>query len=364
MRKESIRIDGSYGEGGGQILRSSLALSIITGRPIAITDIRAKRPNPGLAAEHLTAVLAAADICDAAVEGAELDSQEVNFTPTAPARAGRYRWDVGAARPEGSAGAATLILQTVYPPLALARGTTHVRIGGGTHVAWSPTADYLINVWTPMQALIGPAANVTLTKWGWYPAGGGEIASEIISPANATFRALTLTDRGPLKRVTGRAAGLNKDPLFARQIADHAAALLAPLGVDIRVEPLTLRGDCTASGLFLTAEYANCRAGFSAIEKPDAPSAAPSDACEIAAQAVDALRAHHGSQATLDQYLADQLLLPLALADAPSRITVEKMSGHLRTHAKLLEHFGLATITFEEGNAGPLAVTIRPGATK
>lgn len=357
MRKDSIRIDGSYGEGGGQILRSSLALSIITGRPIEITDIRAKRPNPGLAAEHLTAVLAAAEICDAAVEGAELDSQEVTFTPGGPARPGRYSWDVGAARPEGSAGAATLILQAVYPPLALTNGVTHLRIGGGTHVAWSPTADYLINVWAPMQALIGPAASVKLAKWGWYPAGGGEIAAEITSPAHARFRALTLTDRGPLKRITGRAVGLNKPPQFAQQIADCATALLAPLGVETGIEALSLRGDCAASGLFLAAEYAHSRAGFSAIEEPDTPPTAD----ELATQAVDALLAHHTSQATLDQYLADQLLLPLALADAPSRITVEKSSGHLQTHAKLLEHFGLATIVFEELKGGPLAVTIQPG---
>ena len=358
MRKESIVIDGSYGEGGGQILRSSLALSIITGRPIRITDIRANRPNPGLAAEHLTAVLAAAEICDATIDGAKLDSKEISFTPRTPARAARYSWDVGAARPEGSAGAATLILHTVYPPLALANGITHVRIGGGTHVAWSPTADYLMDVWAPMQALIGPAATVTLKKWGWFPAGGGEIAAEITSPENARFRALTLTERGPLKRISGRAAGLNRPEEFARQIADCAHTWLAPLGVETEIIPLTLSGDGIASGLFLTAEYSNCRAGFCAIEEPDIPP----DATQLAAQVTNALLSHHRSQATLDQYLADQLLLPLALSDGLSRITVEKTSGHLRTHAKLLEHFGLARIIFDEAKNGTLMVTISPEA--
>lgn len=360
MRKESIIINGSYGEGGGQILRSSLALSIITGRPIRITDIRANRPNPGLAAEHLTAVLAAAEICDAAVDGVKLDSTEISFTPGAPARAARYSWDVGAARPEGSAGAATLILHTVYPPLALANGITHMRISGGTHVAWSPTADYLMDVWAPMQALIGPAATVTLTKWGWYPAGGGEIAAAIASPDNARFRPLTLTGRGPLTRISGRAVGQNRPQEFAHQIADYARTRLAPLAVETEITPLTLSGNGIASGLFLTAEYSNCRAGFSAIEKPDSPP----DTSQLAAQATDALLSHHRSQATFDQHLADQLLLPLALSDGPSRITVEKTSGHLQTQAKLLEYFDLATIAFRQQENRPLELTIRPrGAT-
>jgi len=136
-----IQIDGSLGEGGGQVLRTALSLSILTGRPLIITRIRAGRAKPGLQPQHLTAARAVAKICDAEVEGDKLDSQTLNFVPRSAPRAGAYTFDVSLAAKGGSAGAVSLIFQAVLLPLALAEGTSHLTLVGGTHVAWSPPFD-------------------------------------------------------------------------------------------------------------------------------------------------------------------------------------------------------------------------------
>ena len=168
-------IDGSYGEGGGQILRTSLTLSAITGQPVRIEQIRAGRRKPGLMPQHLTAVRAASRICSAEVEGAKRNSQALVFRPRSAPQAGTYTFDVAQAAKGGSAGSVSLILQTVLLPLALAEGSSQVTLLGGTHVAWSPPYDYVKRVYLPALARLGIAAKVTIKKWGWYPIGGGRI---------------------------------------------------------------------------------------------------------------------------------------------------------------------------------------------
>ena len=148
-------IDGSHGEGGGQILRSSLSLAAITGRPVRIEKLRANRKKPGLAAQHLTSVRAAAMLCDAELTGAELGSQTLQFIPRKPVQAGDYVLDVAEAREGGSAGAVMLVLQTLLLPLALAKGVSNVVLRGGTHVDMSPSYDYVHDVWLPMLARMG-----------------------------------------------------------------------------------------------------------------------------------------------------------------------------------------------------------------
>jgi RNA 3'-terminal phosphate cyclase (ATP) len=142
-----LLIDGSHGEGGGQILRTALSLSAITGRPFRIERIRANRRNPGLAAQHLTAVRAAAALCSAHTVGDTLASQELDFIPAAPVSAGDYTFDVALAREGGSAGAVSLVLQTVLLPLALASGRSSVTVRGGTHLPQRPSVDYLCDIW-------------------------------------------------------------------------------------------------------------------------------------------------------------------------------------------------------------------------
>ena len=174
-----IRIDGSHGEGGGQILRTALSLSAITGQAMRIERIRAGRKNSGLRPQHLTAVRAAAAICEAHLEGDEVGSQTLLFEPRQSPRPGYYEFDVREAAKGGSAGSVTLIFQTLLLPLALAGGKSEIILRGGTHVAWSPPFHYLQYVYLPAVARLGIEARVELRRWGWYPVGGGEIRAVV-----------------------------------------------------------------------------------------------------------------------------------------------------------------------------------------
>jgi RNA 3'-terminal phosphate cyclase (ATP) len=335
-----LTIDGSFGEGGGQILRTALALAAITGQAIRVEKIRAGRKNPGLAAQHLTSVRAAAVICNARVSGAELGSQMLTFLPDGPCRAGNYVFDVAEAREGGSAGATTLVLQTILLPLVLAQGDSTAVIRGGTHVAWSPPFDYAHDVWLPTLAYMGVEATLDLMRWGWYPAGQGEIwvtakgRETVLSP-------LTLVERGSLRRVWGRAVAANLPSHIPQRMADRAHALLREAGVNVRVEPLRVRAACAGAGIFLTADYEPVRAGFSALGAKGKSSEA------VAEEAVVALLAFRDAGAAVDEHLADQLVLPLALAGGTSTINVERVSRHLTTNLWVVEQFGLARTSVE-----------------
>ncbi len=174
-----IVVNGSYGEGGGQVLRTSLTLSTLLGEPMRIENIRARRRNPGLQAQHLTGVRAIAQICDAELEGADLGSLTLTFKPRSLPQAGEYSFDVAEARKGGSAGATSLVFQTLLLPLTFARGQSRLTIRGGTHVAWSPPFHYLKHVYLPILTRMGLEARAEIEKWGWYPIGGGEMAASI-----------------------------------------------------------------------------------------------------------------------------------------------------------------------------------------
>ncbi|MCA9068770.1 MAG: RNA 3'-phosphate cyclase, partial [Planctomycetaceae bacterium] len=167
-----IEIDGSTGEGGGQMLRTSLALSMATGKPFRIHRLRANRKKPGLKRQHLTAVRAAAEISGATVQGDELNSQEVHFEP-GPVQPGHYRFDIG------SAGSTTLVLQTVLPVLMLGTEPSHLTLEGGTHNGMSPPLDFLESAFLPLLAKMGPQVSLKLVRRGYYPAGGGHFEATI-----------------------------------------------------------------------------------------------------------------------------------------------------------------------------------------
>ncbi len=352
----ALIIDGSHGEGGGQIVRTSLALSAITGRPLRLEIIRAGRRKPGLAAQHLTGVRAAAAICDARLEGDALGSQRLSFVPAGPPRAGDYRFDVAAASRGGSAGSTGLVLQTVLMPLALARGTSTVTIGGGTHVAWSPPFDFLREVWLPALEPMGVVAELELDRWGWYPVGRGEIRVRIdgLGDSEHDLRPVRLTDRGELVGITGRAAASRLPGHIPRRMAERASEMLIAEGLRPRIESRTVAAAGPGTGLFLTARYTGGRAGFSALGRRGKP------AEEVAAEAAAALLEHHHSGAAIDRHLADQLILPAALAAGESRYSVSRVTQHLVTNAWTVERFGLAEITIERSDDGSAAVTIKP----
>lgn len=356
---ESLVLDGSHGEGGGQILRTALSLSAITGRPVRIENIRASRRNPGLAAQHLTAIRASAAICGADVGHGELGSKVLEFDPGKPPAAGNYRFDVAEAREGGSAGAATLVLQTVALPLALARGASSVSVQGGTHVPWSPSFDYLRDVWLETLRGMGIDCGARLDAWGFYPIGGGGITMEISGGGNGEtkpVRPLTLTERGALLSVEGRGVAANLPAHIAQRMADRARALLEPLGVPVTISPERVRAASPGAGLFLTARYARAVAGFGAFGRLGKPAEI------VAEEAVARLLEHHRGGAAFERHLGDQMLLPLSLARGRSEFTCEAATKHIQSNAWVIEQFGLAKIdiSYEGGGSRGIRVAVQP----
>lgn len=356
MTHEVLVIDGAYGEGGGQILRTGLALAALLGRSVRFTGIRAGRRRPGLAAQHLTAVRATAALCTAGLDGDALNSQELLFVPRRPIQAGSYAFDVASMRKGRSAGGTSLVLQTILLPLALAVGRSNVLLQGGTHLTHSPTFDYVRDIWLPALQRLGIRASVALDAWGWYPVGKGTIRAEIAGapPGLGALTPLHLPTPGTLLRIFGRAVAANLPEHIPRRMADRATVLLAPLvsRLDIRAE--CVRAACPGAGIFLVAEYQNADAGFSALGARGKRSE------QVAEEASEDLLRHHTSGAAVDRHLADQLLLPLSLAAEPSRFTVEQVTRHLETNAWVIRQFGVADVAVHRSESGIADVVVVP----
>jgi RNA 3'-terminal phosphate cyclase (ATP) len=316
-----LYLDGSYGEGGGQILRTALSLSALLGVPVRIEQIRAGRPKPGLRPQHLAAVRALAQVSQAELTGAELHSQLLTFRPRAP-RPGHYLFDV--AENTGSAGSVTLIAQTLLPPLLQASQSSTLILKGGTHVPWSPPAHYLMEVFLPALAQLGAAVQLTLGRWGWYPRGGGDLRLKVTParglsnvdwrtpPKFSAFRALSAICRLP-------------DHVLKRQ----AARLQDRLGAALPVEMIEAPGLDPGSLVFLWGP----RAGFDVLGARGKP------AEQVADEVADAYLAFVSRRAALDRHLADQILLYLARARGPSTIITAEITSHLLTNLWVIEQF-------------------------
>ena len=342
-----LALDASHGEGGGQVLRTALALAVTLGRSVTLDRIRLRRPKPGLQPQHLTVVRALAAIADARIEGDVLGSTSLTFAPRRM-RAGDRRFDIGALT--SSAGSVSLLFQSLLLPLARADAPSRLTLVGGTHVPWSPTVHYLTEVFVPALGALGLTAVVRLRRWGWYPAGGGEIEAEVRPPGRLHGLVAT-TPPAPLV-IRGISAVSRLPCSIAERQRRQAEMRLQAQGlhVDIAVEE-----DAAAFGpgtlLFLGV---HARAGFSALGRRGLP------AERVADEAVDALLAWHASGAAVDTHLADQLLPFLALADGPSTFTCPRVSGHLETVAWVVQQFVPVAITLHRGP--PACVTITPAS--
>ncbi len=340
-----IVINGAYGEGGGQVLRTSLTLSALLGEPVRIENIRAKRRNPGLQAQHLTGVWAIAQICDAELEGAELGSLALTFKPQSPPRSGEYAFDVAEARKGGSAGAISLVFQTLLLPLAFAPGPSHLTLRGGTHVAWSPPFHYLKHVYLPTLERMGLEARVGIEKWGWYPIGGGEMTTTIRGQEEGYLSGLNLVERGELKRLWGISAVSNLPAHIGQRQKKRAEESLRKRGFNPQIEIVDAPSPGQGTAVFLVAEYEQAVAGFSSLGKRGKP------AEKVAEEACREFVTYHQSGACLDQHLADQLILPLALAPTPSAFTTCEITQHLLTNVWVVGQF--LDVSFEiEGEEG------------
>jgi RNA 3'-terminal phosphate cyclase (ATP) len=317
-----LTIDGAYGEGGGQILRSSLALSLVTGTPFRLERIRAGRAKPGLMRQHLTAVQAAAEIGRARVTGATIGSGSLEFRPGSVAP-GRYGFSVG------TAGSATLVLQTVLPPLLLASGRSELALEGGTHNVHAPPFDFLERVYLPLVRRMGPEVQARLDRPGFYPAGGGRFEVDI--RPRPRLEPLELLERGPLRARHVRAL-VSRLP---RSIAERElAAVAAELGWERREmrseEVREPRGPGNVLMIELESEHVTeIVTGFGERGVP---------AETVAARAAAEARRYLEAGVPVGEHLADQLLLPLALAGGGAFLTLEP-TAHTRTNAEVIARF-------------------------
>ncbi len=325
-----ILIDGAYGEGGGQILRTSLALSLVTGKQFRIVNIRAGRRKPGLGHQHLTSVKAAARVGRAVVEGDTLGSQELSFAPQGIAP-GRYRLAVG------TAGSCTLVLQTVLPALMAASGSSEVHLEGGTHNPFAPTFDFLAKVFLPLIRRIGPQISATMERPGFFPAGGG-IVKVLIKPA-ASLTPVDLKERGEIRCRTARAIVAR----LPRNIAERELQVVQDeLGWDkhsLRVEEVrNSRGP--GNVLMLEIESEHVTEVFAGFGQKGVP------AEQVAQETVARAQEYLEADVPVGRRLADQLLIPLALAGGGTFRTLSP-TEHTVTNIEVLKRFLRAEVSAE-----------------
>jgi RNA 3'-terminal phosphate cyclase (ATP) len=319
-----IEIDGSLGEGGGQVLRSALTLSLLSQQAFRITNIRAHRKKAGLRAQHLASVLAAKDVGKAQVSGAELGSQELVFSP-AGLFGGHYHIEIG------TAGSCSLVLQTIFLPLALAGGESKVELSGGTHVPWSPTYDYIDKVWLPIMRELGYPGEIVIKKAGFYPKGGGKIVFTV-APARDR-RGLNIRNPSVVQSFAGLSMIAN---LPGHVAARQHARMLQRLGeqnseVEIEIQNMSSPGK--GSSVFISTNQPPPFFGFSALGEKGKPAEVVAD------EAVDHLMAFLKTNADVDRFLADQLLIPLSILNERSNFYVERVTRHLLTNAEVIRKF-------------------------
>jgi RNA 3'-terminal phosphate cyclase (ATP) len=343
---DGVLIDGSQGEGGGQILRTSLTLSMVTGRPFRMVRIRSNRPKPGLAAQHLACVKAAAVVSSARVGGAEIGSQDLHFVP-GPVKPSDFAIEIG------TAGSTSLVLQTVAIPLCMADGESRVRLTGGTHVPWSPLFPFLETDWAPAMAKFGLPLSVKLVKPGYFPVGRGEILALI--PGRGQPKPLVRRVRGNLRTVQGQVFYSRFPRNLAERVARDSRRQLRRAGVAVNVDPENLRGPGQALGIHLAAVMQDeTRVGFSFLsERGRSPD-------KISRRSANFLFQWLDSGMTVPGHLADQILLPLSLAREPTHYTTSRVTRHLLTNAEVIRRFRPVTIRIDGREGQPGDVRIEP----
>lgn len=319
-------VDGAQGKGGGQILRTSLSLALITGQPLRIQRIRASRRRPGLLRQHLTAVRAAAEVGHGSqVEGAELHSSELTFRP-GPVRAGDFHFAIG------SAGSTTLVLQTVLLPLLVARGRSTVTLEGGTHNPMAPSFEFLTRSFLPLLARMGATVDAHLVRHGFYPAGGSRIQVEL-HPMDQELKPLRLTRRGASLGLRARAVVANLPRSIGEREVSQVRRRLSGLGLELDDEQhAAVESDGPGNALFLEQQSEELTEVFTGFGEKGVP------AERVADQLVHSARGYLQSDVAVGPHLADQLLLPMALASGGTIHTLPP-TDHTRTNIDVIRGF-------------------------
>lgn len=345
-----IEIDGSAGEGGGQILRTSIALSALVNKPVKIYNIRAKRSNPGLQAQHATAIKALAKITQAEVTGVEIGSSTITFNPNKP-QGGNFKFDVG------TAGSISLVLQTIMPCSAFSQSTTQLEIIGGTDVSWSPPIDYIKNVTLPIISKMGYTSEITLVRRGHYPRGGGQVKA-VLNPVNK-LSPLNLVDRGEILSIKGISHAVRLPQHVAQRQADSAQNKLKKAGfkdVEIKLEWYEQGKDPhlgPGSGVVLWAlTESGSVVGADALGERGKP------AEKVGEEAAEKLLKEIERDAPIDSHMGDMLIPYLAVAGGRSKIKVSELTLHLISNISVTEK--ILNVKFDvkgkEGQSGIISV--------
>ncbi|MFZ4878830.1 RNA 3'-terminal phosphate cyclase [Janthinobacterium sp. Mn2066] len=337
-----IELDGAVGEGGGQILRSALSLSMITGQAFRLTNIRAGRAKPGLLRQHLVAVQAAAQVCNARTTPVALGAATLEFVP-GKIRSGDFRFAIG------SAGSCTLVLQTLLPALLYADGPSSVRITGGTHNAMAPPVHFLQRAYGRLMAQMGADVEIELLRFGFFPAGGGEVLARV--QPGSRLKPIELLQRG--ERTGGFAesfvAGVPVG--VAQRELERIGSGMGWSGKQLRIGGLP-NDQGPGNVLLLTLEHEHVTEVFTSFGEKSVL------AETVAKRLLNEVRSYLKSDAAVGEYLADQLLLPMALAGGGA-FTTSGLSQHALTNADVIARFLPVSFSFEQ-QAHSVLCAVRP----
>ena len=323
-----LEIDGSYGEGGGSLVRLAVAFSAVSQKPCKIINIRAKRTNPGLQAQHVAAVDAVADLCMAETSGLEVGSRQIEFTPS-KIKKGNLEIDIG------TAGSVALVLQALMIPAVHAEEQVVAKIKGGTHTLNAPTTGYLDHVLLPILAKMGYEAKLTLYKYGFYPKGGGlveiKINPSVLQPLNLTEREEKPSEIA-LHSVASRSLKLKRVGERMLAGADNAGLFR---GTALGINTVYVDSDGDGAAIDIYGKFRDTMIGASAVGE------LKKKAEKVGAEAGKMFMSAFNSNAPVDAHAADQLLPYMALAapQGPSRIKVEKVTQHAKTNIWLIKNF-------------------------
>jgi RNA 3'-terminal phosphate cyclase (ATP) len=340
-------VDGSYGEGGGQILRTAVALSAIIRRPVKVVKIRAGRPNPGLRPQHVGTIKIIASMCGAEVEGLSVGSSTILFKPKKLA-ASEMKYDIG------SAGAITLLLQVAVIVAAKAEQKCSFELVGGTDVKWSPTIDYFRYVFIPALKALGIDVKLRVERRGYYPKGGGLVKVEV-EPAES-IKPITLTAQ-PTTPANIISVCSQLPPDVAKRQLNSALNILKQQKIPVAdakstVEPAVSAG--TSITIYSVDESKGTYLGADAIGERGKP------AEQVGKEAAETFVAEWSARAAVDSHLADMLVLPLSLAEGPSTYTTSKLTQHLETNLYVVSRLTGCTYELNKLGSGAVEVKISP----